>query len=540
MPTTAYAFVFAKPSRERLPAAAQLVARLPAFAGEAQGELDLHHHAKTGYTAAVVRAAPEAFTPDVLARMGFWSARAGARGFLVDALPQQDRVWFDAELARCDRSLTRTALARAQETAAAFFGAVGVTEPLASGARPVLAVDLDGPGAEGMTYRPEERSLFIPGVLAPPCGDPVALSVRDRSAPAPVDGWATVVEVRARRDAAPGHPAGFTLRVEGPGALHELLARHAPAQPRRDVRAAPRYPVKAPVKLTPAAPVSPPSVAQVPQPVPLAAGAEPPAPAAACPQSPPPLPAAAVSPPPLPAAPAGGAGVSPSASSAAPRARLEYASDEELAADWIDNLSHGGAFVRTASPHPEGTELAFELALPDGARLDARAVVAFVNAKGMGLRFVLSPEQDQVLSMAIARLSARPRRALVVDDDALARTTIADALAARGFEVLTAVDGAAGLRKLTEELLALDLFVTDIVMPGLGGESLIHTIRKVGGEAELAIVAMSSYLDPGLERTLERAGADAVLDKSLGAELLAQAADAVLERKRLVQQADAA
>jgi CheY-like chemotaxis protein len=91
-----------------------------------------------------------------------------------------------------------------------------------------------------------------------------------------------------------------------------------------------------------------------------------------------------------------------------------------------------------------------------------------------------------------------------------------------------------------EELLALDLFVTDVVMPGLGGEALIRTIRQAGGEAELAIVAISSFLEPGTERALERAGADAVLDKSLGAELVAQAADAVLERKRLVQKADAA
>jgi hypothetical protein len=40
-------------------------------------------------------------------------------------------------------------------------------------------------------------------------------------------------------------------------------------------------------------------------------------------------------------------------------------------------------------------------------------------------------------------------------------------------------------------------------------------------------------MEPGLEPRLESAGADAVLDKALGPELVAQAADAVLERKRL-------
>jgi hypothetical protein len=41
----------------------------------------------------------------------------------------------------------------------------------------------------------------------------------------------------------------------------------------------------------------------------------------------------------------------------------------------------------------------------------------------------------------------------------------------------------------------------------------------------------------GLEIRLEQADADAVLDKALGPDLIAQAADAALERKRLVAQA---
>ncbi|HEY6100601.1 MAG TPA: response regulator [Anaeromyxobacter sp.] len=493
MPVVEYACVFVRPPRERLSAAAQLVGAVPAYMAGAEGELDLHHCVASGYTAAVVRAAPEAFTPEALARLGFWFARAGARTFLVDPLPEDEKVRFQAELALCERALRRIGLREAPEMAARFFRAIGVAPPEKSGgARPLLAVDLDGPGAEGIAYRPDSRSLFVAGTLAPPCGDQLALSVRHDSASGPVDGWATVVEVRRREEAGPGRPAGFTLRIEGPTPLHELLAQRAQAQPGREVRAAPRYPVKAPVKVTPAA----------------AARAEPEPPRPV--RTPP------------------------------PRARVEYTSDQELAADWIENLSHGGAFVRTSSPHPEGTELAFELSLPDGARLDAKAVVAFVNAKGMGLRFVLSPEQDQVLSAAIARISARPRRALVVDDDALARRMISDALVARGFEVLTAEDGRSGIHTLMEEILALDLLVTDVVMPGLGGEALIRTIRQAGGEAELAIVAVSSFLEPGAERTLEAAGADAVLDKALGADLVAQAADAALERKRLVQRADAA
>ncbi len=107
-------------------------------------------------------------------------------------------------------------------------------------------------------------------------------------------------------------------------------------------------------------------------------------------------------------------------------------------------------------------------------------------------------------------------------------------------EVISAEDGEAGLRRLSEELLALDVLLTDACMPGMDGETLIRTIRNAGGESDLAIVAVTGVADPGLEKRLEAEGADAVLEKSLGPELIAQAADAVLERKRMVRQADAA
>jgi CheY-like chemotaxis protein len=74
----------------------------------------------------------------------------------------------------------------------------------------------------------------------------------------------------------------------------------------------------------------------------------------------------------------------------------------------------------------------------------------------------------------------------------------------------------------------------------MDGEAFVRTIRGVGGEADLAIVVASGRLEPGTEERLEAAGVDAVLDKALGPELVAQAADAALERKRLVGCADAA
>jgi CheY-like chemotaxis protein len=132
---------------------------------------------------------------------------------------------------------------------------------------------------------------------------------------------------------------------------------------------------------------------------------------------------------------------------------------------------------------------------------------------------------------ATPQAPAAPRlRVLLVDDDAIARRLIGRALSGLGFEVLTAADGESGLRLLSEDLLGFDLLLTDVWMPRMDGAALIRTVRR-GGETDLAIVAMTGLMKPGLEQRIEQDGADALLDKSLGAEILARAAHAVAMRR---------
>lgn len=125
----------------------------------------------------------------------------------------------------------------------------------------------------------------------------------------------------------------------------------------------------------------------------------------------------------------------------------------------------------------------------------------------------------------------RHGRAIVVDDDILIRLILADALEERGFEVLTAPNGMAGLQLLSETILTVSVLVTDVLMPGLDGIDFIRTIRTVGGESELCLVAVTGSEDPFRRTLLLEAGADLVLEKSLGPQAIAAAAEvAVLER----------
>jgi putative two-component system response regulator len=65
---------------------------------------------------------------------------------------------------------------------------------------------------------------------------------------------------------------------------------------------------------------------------------------------------------------------------------------------------------------------------------------------------------------------------LVIDDEPVIRELIAEILADAGYDVVTAVDAEAGLARLEET--AIELVVSDIVMPGLSGLDLLAEVGR--------------------------------------------------------------
>jgi len=488
------ACVFGRATGERLIGIERLVLALPHLFRDQLAGVDLAYRTAAHFLVVLVRLVPVEVQAQAAARdrLAFWAARAGGRASELSAVEVGERVAFRANVDACEIHARGLAPGALFEGSARLFTDAGAPADRKRSVVeiPRLSMDATGPGWEGASYDATARRLFVAAPLSPPAGDVIALSVRVPGEGHPVAGTGKVVLVRSIDEAAPGQPAGYALEIApAPARLHEALASREGARPGGGVRAAPRFHVGGKVRV-----VENPDAR-----APARAGAIP-----------------------LPGPP----------SAAADRATLSYATDQELHEDFIENLSHGGAFVRRAQPPPVGTPVSLKLQLPSGLDLEAAAVVAFVKPGGMGLKFQLDAESKELLAGAIAQISARPRRALVVDDDALMVRMLSDALVERGFEVLGARDGPDGLRVLSEELLALDLLVTDVMMPGMDGVAFVKTIRRAGGETDLAIVAVTGRLQPELQSRLEAAGADAVVDKGLGPILVAKAADEVLERRR--------
>ena len=85
------------------------------------------------------------------------------------------------------------------------------------------------------------------------------------------------------------------------------------------------------------------------------------------------------------------------------------------------------------------------------------------------------------------------RTILVVDDEPTLRETLAEALEADGFQVVTAADGREALARFREH--RPDLVVLDLMLPELSGIEVCRIIRHESGVPILMLTARSSELD---------------------------------------------
>ncbi len=100
------------------------------------------------------------------------------------------------------------------------------------------------------------------------------------------------------------------------------------------------------------------------------------------------------------------------------------------------------------------------------------------------------------------------RTVLIIEDEPMLLETTSEMLQAAGFEVLTATEGFTGL-SLCEKHPELYAVVTDLGLPGIGGEEVVRRLRAM--RPEIKIVVSSGFIDPKANTVLTAAGAEILL-----------------------------
>jgi CheY-like chemotaxis protein len=80
---------------------------------------------------------------------------------------------------------------------------------------------------------------------------------------------------------------------------------------------------------------------------------------------------------------------------------------------------------------------------------------------------------------------------LLVEDDAQVRIMTRRSLETAGYQVIEASDGQEALQLATAHRSTIDLVLTDVVMPKMGGPELVRLLRSTG--AAPAVIYMSGY-----------------------------------------------
>jgi two-component system cell cycle sensor histidine kinase/response regulator CckA len=91
-------------------------------------------------------------------------------------------------------------------------------------------------------------------------------------------------------------------------------------------------------------------------------------------------------------------------------------------------------------------------------------------------------------------------RILLVEDEDAVRAFSTRALTNKGYEVLTAENGEAGLTVYNEQTKPIDVMISDVMMPGMDGPTLAKEIRAK--QPDLKIIFISGYTEERLKDTL--------------------------------------
>ncbi|MGB5349625.1 MAG: sigma-54 dependent transcriptional regulator [Polyangiales bacterium] len=124
-------------------------------------------------------------------------------------------------------------------------------------------------------------------------------------------------------------------------------------------------------------------------------------------------------------------------------------------------------------------------------------------------------------------------RVLIVDDEANARSALAELMDDAGYSVSTAADGRTALLQM--EQIDPDVVLTDLKMPGMDGLSLIERGRPMSPHTTFIVMTAFATIDTAVKAI--KLGAESYLTKPLELDAVMAIVDRALDRTRLSREA---
>jgi two-component system cell cycle sensor histidine kinase/response regulator CckA len=176
----------------------------------------------------------------------------------------------------------------------------------------------------------------------------------------------------------------------------------------------------------------------------------------------------------------------------------------------------------------EGTGMG--LATVYGIVEQAGGHINVTNIEGAGAAFrIFLPEAGEVElaeTPVVEKVAKAPRdlsgagRILFVEDEAAVRGIAARLLRQRGYEVIEAEDGEQALELAEAHAGTIDMMISDVIMPGLDGPSLLKKARPFLGDAPVMFI--SGYAESDFSDLLQDEAGVSFLPKPLDIKTLAE------------------
>jgi two-component system cell cycle sensor histidine kinase/response regulator CckA len=141
------------------------------------------------------------------------------------------------------------------------------------------------------------------------------------------------------------------------------------------------------------------------------------------------------------------------------------------------------------------------------------------------------PVPDVVPAAEVSRqIAVGGETILIVEDEDAVRRFVCDVLRKRGYQVFEAATPAEALEIAGQKHEQIDLLLTDVVMPGMGGDELARALTRL--YPEVKVLYMSGYTDGALLHRGVLAPGTAFIQKPFTSGMLVERVATIIESKR--------